>query len=146
VAVTQRLKKEGHKEMYNILLIVDDFADDPSVCHSSRGMSAGGSILNTLFLKGRHSFISTLVSTQKLRLLSSSIRVNAQFLLVWRLRNALEKKSLLEELSAVYPVDTLEQMYHLATDEPYSFWYVLLTAKSPSEMFYKNFEHKMHIN
>ena len=55
--------------------------------------------------------ISTLVSSQKLRLLSSTMRVNVQFMLVWRLRNRMELQSLLEEISAVYDVKTLEQMY-----------------------------------
>ena len=73
--------------------------------------------------------ISTLVSSQKLRLISPTIRVNVQFMCIWRLRNRLELQSLLEEISAVYPVKTLEEMYQMATDEPYSFWYILFTAK-----------------
>ena len=100
-------------------------------------------MLNTLFVRGRHAFISTLVSTQKLRLLSSTICVNAQFLLVWRLRNRLELQSLLEELSAVHPIKTLQEMYELATSEPYSFWYILLTARSKSEMFFLRFEQRI---
>ena len=57
-------------------------------------------MLNTLFVRGRHLCISTLVSSQKLRLVSSTIRVNLQFLCVWRLRNQQELESLLEEVSA----------------------------------------------
>ena len=143
VAVIKEAKKRGLKRMFNIAVIVDDFADDPSVCHQTGGYSAGGSMLNTLFVRGRHAFISTLVSTQKLRLLASTIRVNAQFLLVWRLRNRLELQSLLEELSAVHSVKTLQEMYDLATREPYSFWYINLTAKTPEEMFYVRFEQRL---
>ena len=97
-------------------------------------------MLNTLFVRGRHLCISTLVSSQKLRLVSSTIRVNLQFLCVWRLRNQQELESLLEEVSAVYDKKTLMQMYKLATEEPYSFWYVLLTAKRREEMFFLRFE------
>ena len=129
--------------MFNIAVIVDDFADDPSVCHQTGGNSAGGSMLNTLFVRGRHAFISTIVSTQKLRLLASTIRVNAQFLCVWRLRNRLELQSLLEELSAVHSTKTLQQMYEIATREPYSFWYINLVAKTPEEMFYVRFEQRL---
>ena len=100
-------------------------------------------MLNTLFVRGRHLQISTLVSSQKLRLVSSTIRVNLQFLCVWRLRNQHELESLLEEVSAVYDKKTLMQMYKMATDEPYSFWYVLLTAKKREEMFFLRFEKRM---
>ena len=70
------------KQMFNILIAVDDFADDPKVMHQSGGYSSGGSMLNPLYVRGRHAFTSTLVSTQKLRLVSPTIRVKAQFLLV----------------------------------------------------------------
>ena len=80
--------------------------------------------------------ISTLASSQKLRLLSSTMRVNVQFMLVWRLRNRMELQSLLEEISAVYDIKTLEQMYQLATNDPYSFWYILFTARRKEDMFF----------
>ena len=100
-------------------------------------------MLNTLFVRGRHLCISTLVSSQKLRLVSSTIRVNLQFLCVWRLRNQHELESLIEEISAVYDKKTLMQMYRLSTDEPYSFWYILLTAKRREDMFFQRFENRL---
>ena len=100
-------------------------------------------MLNTLFVRGRHLCISTLVSSQKLRLVSSTIRVNLQFLCVWRLRNQQELENLLEEVSAVYDKKTLMQMYQMATDEPYSFWYVILTAKRREDMFFMRFEKRL---
>jgi hypothetical protein len=100
-------------------------------------------MLNTLFVRGRHLACSTLIATQKLRLISSTIRVNVQFMLVWRLRNRLELQSLLEEISAVYDMKTLERMYQMATDEPFSFWYILFTARKKEDMFYLRFEQKM---
>ena len=82
VALTEHSKKLGLKKLYGILIVIDDFADDPRVVHSQRGAAAGGSMLNTLFIRGRHSQISTIVSSQKLRLISSTMRVNTQFLCV----------------------------------------------------------------
>ena len=35
--------------------------------------------------------------------------------------------------------------YNAATEEPYSFLYVKLTAKNKDEMFYKRFDHKLMI-
>ncbi|CAE7325985.1 unnamed protein product [Symbiodinium natans] len=74
----------------------------------------GDAALDTLFIRGRHFQISTWVSTQKLRLISNAVRVNAQFFMVWRLRNQLEKDSLLEELTALVPKQQLHAMYEEA--------------------------------
>ncbi len=141
--VIEESKKQKIKQLYGILIVVDDFADSPQIVHSQSGAASGGSMLNTLFIRGRHMMISTLVSSQKLRLLSSTMRVNVQFMLVWRLRNRLELQSLLEEISAVYDMKTLEQMYQMATDDPYSFWYILFTARKKEDMFFLRFEQKM---
>ena len=141
--VVEYQKKAKHKKLHGICIICDDFADDPRIMHTNSGASAGGSMLNTLFVRGRHLCISTLVSSQKLRLVSSTIRVNLQFLCVWRLRNQHELESLIEEISAVYDKKTLMQMYRLSTDEPYSFWYILLTAKRREDMFFQRFENRL---
>ena len=71
------------------------------------------------------------------------MRVNAQFMLVWRRRDRLELNSLLEEISAVYPIKALEEMYQMATEEPFSFWYILFTARKKEDMFFLRFEKKM---
>ena len=136
-------KKQKHRKLHGICIVVDDFADDPRIMHSQTGAAAGGSMLNTLYVRGRHLNISTLVSSQKLRLVSSTIRVNLQFMLVWRLRNELELQQVLEEVSAVYDKKTLLEMYHLAVDEPHSFWYILLTAKRPEDAFFLRFEKRL---
>ena len=78
-------------------------------------------MLNTLLVRGRHMQISTFMSVQKMRLAGSILRVNAQALCVFRLRNRLELDAIIEELSAVYDKTTLMEMYELATREPYSF-------------------------
>jgi len=87
--------------------------------------------------------ISTFMSVQKLRLAGSILRVNAQALCVFRLRNKLELDAIIEELSAVYSKDQLLEMYELATREPYSFWYIYLAAKRREDMFFLRFEKRM---
>jgi hypothetical protein len=141
--VIEESKKQKIKQLYGILIIIDDWADSPNVVHSNSGAASGGSMLNTLFIRGRHMMISTIVSSQRLRLLAPTMRVNVQFMLVWRLRNRLELQSLLEEISAVYDIKTLEKMYQMATDDPYSFWYILFTARKKEDMFFLRFEQKM---
>ena len=59
---------------------------------------------------------------------------------VWRLRNHKEVETLCEELSGVYDKNTLMDMYRVATEEPYSFMFVRLDAKTRESMFFLRFE------
>ncbi|CAE7598869.1 unnamed protein product, partial [Symbiodinium sp. CCMP2456] len=132
--ITQKSKELGMKRLYQILVVIDDFADSPHL-HKRTGDAA----LDTLFVRGRHFQITTIVSTQKLRLISNAVRVNSQFFCIWRLRNQLEKDSLLEELTALLPKADLEAMYEEAVREPFSFLYIYLL--NPREkMFHIRFE------
>jgi hypothetical protein len=130
-------KKARKSEISQILVVIDDHADNPAVVHSN------SNLLVTLCIRGRHFGCNTWISSQKLTALSLIMRVNFQFMIVWRLRNYKEIEAVIEELSALYPKKVLLEMYHLATDEPYGFWVVLMTAKKKSEMFYKGFDEKL---
>jgi hypothetical protein len=126
------------KPLPQCLIVVDDHADDPRILHNS------GNVLATLFVRSRHFATSCWVSSQKLTAIASVARVNFRFMLVWRLRNFKEIQSLMEELSAIYPVNILHEMYETAiSDEQYSFWYLDLVAKRKEDMFYVRFDHKM---
>ncbi|CAE7462916.1 unnamed protein product [Symbiodinium natans] len=137
--ITQN-KELGLKKLYQVLVVLDDHADNPAV-HKK----AGDGVLDTLFIRGRHFCISSWVSTQKLRLMSSAVRVNVMFYAVFRLRNQLELDALVEELSAMLSKETLYAMYEEATREPYGFWFVNLRAPK-SEMFWINFERRFLVN
>ena len=141
--IKEQKRQKAGKELYGIAIIVDDFADDPRIMASRAGAAAGGSMLNTLLVRGRHMQISTFMSVQKMRLAGSILRVNAQAMCIFRLRNRLELDAILEELSAVYDKNTLMEMYELATREPYSFWYIHLAAKRREDMFFLRFEKRM---
>jgi hypothetical protein len=130
---SQDLKREKSKKpLPQALIIIDDFADNPQVLHQS------GGIMTTLFIRGRHFGVSTWISSQKLTAISTVVRVNFRFLCVWRLRNAREIQALLEELSAIYPIAVLQEMYEQAIgDQEYSFWYINMVAKSKDNMFFE---------
>ena len=51
------LKDEKSKEMFNICIVIDDFIDDKRISNNSKA-------LNSLFIRGRHSFISTICLSQ----------------------------------------------------------------------------------
>ena len=127
-------KKLEMKKLYQVLVVIDDFADTPQL-HKPHGA------LDTLFIRHRHMQISTWVSSQKLRLISAAVRVNMQFLCCWRLRNQHELDAVIEELSALLPKEQLYRLYEQATREPYSFLFVYY-LKPKNEMFYKRFEER----
>ena len=58
--ITEASKKLEMKKLYQVLVVIDDFADTPQL-HKPHGA------LDTLFIRGRHMQISTWVSSQKLR-------------------------------------------------------------------------------
>ena len=138
--ITQQSKQLGMKKLYQVLIVLDDMADSPQVHKKT-----GDGILDTLFIRGRHYCCNTWVSTQKLRLMSSAVRVNTMRYCVFRLRNQLELDALVEELSAMLPKDVLYGMYQEATREKYSFWYVNMRAPK-EDMFWVRFDRKFVVN
>ena len=132
--ITEASKKLEMKKLYQVLVVIDDFADTPQL-HKPHGA------LDTLFIRGRRMQISTWVSSQKLRLISAAVRVNMQFLCCWRLRNQHELDAVIEELSALLPKEQLYRLCEQATREPYSFLFVYY-LKPRNEMFYKRFEER----
>ena len=137
--ITDFMKKKKEKKLYSILIIVDDFADDPSFSRHSK-------LLHSLFTRGRHSSISTIVATQKFSCLATIIRCNATELYVYRLRNYTDLEKFMDEVSAVADKKTILELYNIAVgDQPYSFLYVNLRAKDVNSMFMVRFEKKLLI-
>ena len=128
--------KKETKKIFQILIIIDDHADDPVFSRKS-------TLLHSLFTRGRHSGISTIVSTQKFAALHPIIRVNATELFVFRLRNYQDLNMFLEEISALIDKKSLMELYSLATDQPYSFLYVKLNEKNKNNMFMINFSKRL---
>ena len=134
--ITNYMKQQKKTKMFNILIIIDDFADNPAFSRNSK-------LLHGLYTRGRHAFISTITATQVLVALSPVIRKNATEMYIYKLRNYRDLESLIEELSALAPKKILLQMYNTATEEPYSFWYINLMAKDINKMFYVRFEKRL---
>lgn len=137
--ITKYMKDAGRKSMYQVLIVIDDFADDPAFSRQSK-------LLHSLFTRGRHNYISTLVSTQAYRSLHPIIRLNAVELFIFRLRNFKDIEAVIEETSALVEKGLLMEMYKMATEEPFSFLYIKLNAKKKEDMFYIRYEKKLIIN
>ena len=131
-------KKHNHHKLFSILIVVDDFADDVKFSRNSK-------LLHSLFTRGRHSQISTVVATQKFNALSPIIRVNASDLYVFRLRNYSDLQAFLDEVSAIADKNSILEMYSMATDEPFSLT-IKLTAKNKNDIFMIRFDKKLKFN
>ena len=128
----------GPKRLFSILFIVDDMADDPRAVHKA------GGVLESAFVRFRHFHISTIVSSQTLKLISPVIRKNMTAAFFFRIRNNSEMVlGILEELSAVVSKEVLLKLYHAAVAEPFHFSYIVFLARSVNEMFYKSFEARL---
>ena len=100
-------KNEKSTDAVHTLLVIDDSA-------SGEGFKNSKS-LEKLFTIGRHYFISTLVICQRIKSLSTTIRINTNFLIVGNL-NQQSKKLLLDEYTlATIEKDKFKQVYDTAT-------------------------------
>ena len=73
--VVEHKKQKNNKTLFQILIVIDDFADENRFPRSSK-------LLHSLFTRGRHSSISTIVATQNSMLfiqLSGLMRVVYMF-------------------------------------------------------------------
>ena len=90
-----------------------------------------------MFTRGRHSGISTIVSTQKFASIHPIIRVNATELFVFRLRNYQDLQMFIDEVSALIDKKSLMEIYSIAATEAYSFLYVKLNEKKKQHVYGK---------
>ena len=134
--VILHLKKQKHSHLFSVLVIVDDFADDPTFSRHSK-------LLHSLFTRGRHNSISTIVSSQKFNAVDPIIRVNATFLVVYKLRNTKDLEPFLEEISGMIGRKELIELYQMATKDPYSFLYINLVAPKLNDTFFITFSKKI---
>jgi hypothetical protein len=141
--ITETLKKAyaeknytGQKRLYQLLFIIDDFADSPQVLRKA------GGVIESCFIRYRHFGISTWLSVQAPRLVSPAVRKNITFCLLFAVRSAQELMiALLEEFSNLVSKEGLLKLYRLATERPYQFLFINFMARSPQEgMFYRSFE------
>ena len=134
--VIDYLKSQGSTKMFQILIVIDDFADDPSFTRNSK-------LLHQLYIRGRHQYISTITSTQVYKVISPIVRKNMTHLFVYRLRNASDLEAWIEEISGVYDQKHYINYTHLQQTSPIVFLYINLMARDKTKMFYLNFEKRL---
>ena len=151
--ITKYQKDHDFKQLFSVLIIIDDFVDDTR-------FSRHNSLLNALYIRGRHFGCNIISSTQKFNGLSTIIRVNSRQLFFVKMRNYKEVQTMIEELSALLvkknlllddknihnAKQTLLEIYDKATEEKYSFLFVNLMESDINEVFKIRFDRKILVD
>ena len=135
--VTDYQKEQKHNDLYQILAVFGDFADDTNFTRKSQ-------LLHQVYIRGRHYMISTITSTQVYKQISPIVRKSMSHLFIYRLRNYGDLEATVEELSAIYDKKTLLQIYHEAVSEEYSFPYANSIQRDKRKMFMSRFSHYLN--
>ena len=136
--IIKYMKEKDYKHLYNICIIIDDWADNEKVVRKNKE-------LIKLFTKGRHWYISTFITSQSYTQISPVVRKNATQLFIFRLRNQTDLDAILEELSGLYDKKTLDKIYRVATNDRHGFLYIDLTESDKKKMFYKNLKERIQV-
>ena len=99
-------------------------------------------VINTLFTRCRHGFLSVLVKSQVYTLISPSVRKNCD-LFVFRVRTTSDLENVIDEFAAIAPGAKKQVlgMYQYAMGKPFGFLFCELSkgARAPDEVFHANF-------
>ena len=126
-------KEQTHQDLYQISIVIGDFADDPNFTRKSQ-------LLHQLYIRGRHYMTSTITPTQVYKQIPPIVRKSITHLFIYRLRNHNDLESIVEESSAICDKKTLLQIYHEAVCEDYSFLYVNFMRKDKRKVFMGRFQ------
>ena len=122
--------------------------------------SRHSSLLNQLYVRGRHNALTVITSVQAYRALSRITRVDSRQLFFLKMTNYKEIETMTEELAAMLinkkmladAKDVAEaerlllEIYNEATEEQFSFLYVNLMKQDINEVFMKNFTHRIIVD
>jgi len=108
-----RKARRESKRIPQQLWIFDDMADDKR--------TMGCNLIKEMMLRGRHSYISTILSTQKMRAIDSACRLQFTALAQFAVRSMKDWEVILEEFSAAIDPKILQKMYDIATSDEFGF-------------------------
>ena len=123
--VNAYLRKIDSKKLMSACIVIDDFGERADL------VKAHGSVINSLFTRGRHLQISVYgLLLQRFRLANPTIRYNAHCIYVHKLNNQKDLEAIAEEFSAsTGGVDNFISMYHKATTKKYGFLFITTGAE-----------------
>jgi len=135
LAIREKQREAKKRRLGQLLVVLDDVIDNKDVISSKMD-----SLLTTLFIRGRHLGISVWFSSQKYKTaIPRIIRLNCSHYIIFRLSQKSERDAILDEFSALVPMDVLNEIYDKATNERFSFLYIDRTKHDINQIFHKKF-------
>ena len=133
------LRKIGAKRLLSACVVIDDFGERSDL------MKSHGSVINSLFTRGRHLQISVYgLLLQRFRLANPTIRFCAHVLYVHKLNSQKDLEALAEEFSAVVGGrDNFIEMYKRATAKKYGFLFIVTGAEP---RFYSSYDSEFKVS
>ncbi len=119
------LRKIGAKRLLSACVVIDDFGERADL------VKAHGSVINSLFTRGRHLQISCYgLLLQRFRLANPTIRYNSHCIYVHKLNSWKDLEALAEEFAAVTGgQDAFYEIYRRATAKKYGFLFITTGAE-----------------
>jgi len=119
------LRKNKAKRLLSACVVIDDFGERADI------VRAHGSVINSLFSRGRHLQISCYgLLLQRFRMANPTIRFNAHCLYVHRLNSSKDLEALAEEFSEVCGgKENFVAIYRAATRNKFGFLFITMGAK-----------------
>jgi hypothetical protein len=133
------LFKNKAKRLLSAVCVIDDFGERADI------VRAHGSVINSLFTRGRHLQISCYgLLLQRFRMANPTIRFNAHCLYVHKLNSSKDLDALAEEFSEVCGgKDNFIAIYRAATKKKFSFLFITMGAKP---RFYNGYSSEFRID
>ena len=132
------LRKIKAKRLMSACIVIDDFGERADL------MKAHGSVINSLFTRGRHVQCSTMLLIQRFRLANPTLRFNSHVLFVHKINSQKDLEALAEEFSAITGgKDNFEAIYRRATGIKFGFLYITTGAEP---RFYSSFKSEFKIS
>jgi hypothetical protein len=141
IVVEELKKKEGTTLLPGIAVVINDWADRADITH------ANNNPITSSFIRARHWAQSTYVVSQKLALVSPSIRVNCTHMCVLRSASTQCIKLFCEEYGALAGgAENLMKIYEYAiNDRPFSFLWCNFKSTDTKKIFMLRFERYLYV-
>lgn len=126
------IKKHGQSKTTPLLIVLDD-------CLGEKKFATMNSACETLAIKGRHLLISVILVSQSLKRISRTIRLNSDYMIIFKPKNNTEYEAFAEEFIEKYNHKSAVKVLKEIFEKPYSFLLVDLKTTNDKMRFRVNF-------
>ena len=127
--------RDAHRELW----IFDD-----AISKLKKGSNSKPSAVMDVYMRGRHSNISVIVTSQFYKLLPTIIRKNMRYLILYNITNKDEVKALYSEVSVQPSFKDFNKLCKTAWKQKYHFLNIHLAEPDMEKRYFLNFSHRIN--